>query len=62
MRRLTKQQFVDRTMVRWQQRLVDGGAVTRRVAKRDAELIEFVYEELWNENYNNHFPDAEETK
>jgi len=49
-------------MVRWQQRLVDGGAVTRRVAKRDAELIEFVYEELWNENYNNHFPDAEETK
>jgi hypothetical protein len=53
-RRLTKQQFVDRTIARWLR--TDG--IGRRVTKRDAELVAFVYEELRSENYNNAFPDA----
>lgn len=55
-RRLSKQQFIDRTLVRWQAR----PDAKFRVAARDAELVGFVYEELWLENYGTAFPDAEE--
>jgi hypothetical protein len=53
-RRLTKQQFIDRTMVRWK------GKDYKRVAQRDRELAEFVYEQLMAENYAVAFPDATE--
>jgi lauroyl/myristoyl acyltransferase len=56
-RRLTKQEFIDRTLVRWRQQL-PGQA--RRVSQRDAELVGFVYEQLLEENYRNAFPDASE--
>jgi hypothetical protein len=55
-RRLTKQQFVDRTIARW----LRTGGIGRRVTKRDAELVAFVYDQLWEENYGNAFPDATE--
>jgi hypothetical protein len=56
-RRLTKEEFVDRTLVRWKMR--EGG---RRVAARDAELVRFVYEQVLEENYRVAFPDATESE
>lgn len=62
-RRLTKDEFCDRTLFRWQQKLTDDAHfLVRRVAKRDGDLVRFVYEQLREENYNVAFPDATESE
>ena len=61
-RRLTEREFVDRTLVRWKQKLnlLEPAGAVRRVASRDAELVQFVYDEMIAEIYRVNVPDASE--
>jgi hypothetical protein len=60
-RRLTREEFCDRTLFRWQQKLTDEAHfLVRRVAKRDGDLVRFVYDQILEENYRVAFPDASE--